>query len=163
MNTSSSESSTDTTDRREDAWPMTVGNASEVPTDSRGFYTVDGVNITVFNVDGELYAIENSCPHMGAPLGEGKLLRTAAAGTNPVSRFQEFDPKRKGSQVSAPSTNSPTRLTIGCPHHGWEFDLTDGTPVFPAKQGVRTYPVRVEDGLIKLDLPVEPDRPSISG
>jgi nitrite reductase/ring-hydroxylating ferredoxin subunit len=33
----------------------------------------DGNEIAVCNVDGEFYAIENSCPHRGWPLSEGAL------------------------------------------------------------------------------------------
>lgn len=33
----------------------------------------DGDDIAVYNVDGEFYAIENSCPHRGAPLSEGSV------------------------------------------------------------------------------------------
>ena len=33
----------------------------------------DGDELAVFNVDGEFYAIENSCPHKGAPLSEGTV------------------------------------------------------------------------------------------
>jgi nitrite reductase/ring-hydroxylating ferredoxin subunit len=33
----------------------------------------DGDELAVYNVDGEFYAIENSCPHRGAPLSEGSL------------------------------------------------------------------------------------------
>jgi nitrite reductase (NADH) small subunit len=33
----------------------------------------DGDQLAVFNVDGEYYAIENFCPHKGAPLSEGQL------------------------------------------------------------------------------------------
>jgi nitrite reductase/ring-hydroxylating ferredoxin subunit len=29
--------------------------------------------IALYNTDGEIYAIENSCPHKGAPLSEGIL------------------------------------------------------------------------------------------
>jgi nitrite reductase/ring-hydroxylating ferredoxin subunit len=29
--------------------------------------------VAVFNVGGEFYAIDNSCPHRGGPLGEGEL------------------------------------------------------------------------------------------
>ena len=30
-------------------------------------------SIALFNVDGELFALENTCPHAGGPLGEGTL------------------------------------------------------------------------------------------
>ena len=33
----------------------------------------DGDELAVFNVGGEFYAIENSCPHKGAPLSEGTV------------------------------------------------------------------------------------------
>jgi nitrite reductase/ring-hydroxylating ferredoxin subunit len=33
----------------------------------------NGDEVAVFNVGGEYYAIENFCPHKGAPLSEGVL------------------------------------------------------------------------------------------
>ncbi|MFN2529919.1 MAG: Rieske (2Fe-2S) protein [Pyrinomonadaceae bacterium] len=37
-------------------------------------FTLDnGEELVIYNVDGEFYAIENSCPHRGAPLSEGSL------------------------------------------------------------------------------------------
>jgi 3-phenylpropionate/trans-cinnamate dioxygenase ferredoxin subunit len=33
----------------------------------------NGQELALCNVDGELFATENSCPHHGAPLAEGKL------------------------------------------------------------------------------------------
>jgi nitrite reductase/ring-hydroxylating ferredoxin subunit len=32
---------------------------------------VDGREIAIFNVGGRFYAIDNTCPHQGAPLAEG--------------------------------------------------------------------------------------------
>ena len=41
-----------------------------------------------------------------------------------------------------------------CPRHGSAFDLATGTPrSLPATEPVATYPVRVVDGAIVLDLP----------
>jgi 3-phenylpropionate/trans-cinnamate dioxygenase ferredoxin subunit len=41
-----------------------------------------------------------------------------------------------------------------CPRHGSAFDLSTGTPrSLPATEPVETYPVRVVDGAIVLDLP----------
>ena len=33
----------------------------------------DGNELALYNIDGEFYATENSCPHHGAPLAEGRL------------------------------------------------------------------------------------------
>lgn len=35
--------------------------------------TVNGRAIALFNVEGKLYAIHNSCPHEGGPLADGRL------------------------------------------------------------------------------------------
>jgi 3-phenylpropionate/trans-cinnamate dioxygenase ferredoxin subunit len=41
-----------------------------------------------------------------------------------------------------------------CPRHGSAFDLSTGTPrSLPATEPVETYPVRVVDGAIVLELP----------
>ena len=34
---------------------------------------VDGRTLALFNVGGSFYAIDNTCPHRGGPLGEGDL------------------------------------------------------------------------------------------
>ena len=34
---------------------------------------VDGTEVAVVLLDGDLYALENVCPHQGGPLAEGKL------------------------------------------------------------------------------------------
>jgi 3-phenylpropionate/trans-cinnamate dioxygenase ferredoxin component len=45
------------------------------------------------------------------------------------------------------------RKTVECPRHGSLFDLTTGRPkTLPAYMPVDTFPVRVEDGLIKLEV-----------
>lgn len=35
--------------------------------------SVDGAEVALFNVDGEFFAISNTCLHRGGPLGEGFL------------------------------------------------------------------------------------------
>ena len=43
--------------------------------------------------------------------------------------------------------------TIECPRHGSLFDLRSGRPItLPAYEAVETFPVLVEDGVIKLEL-----------
>ena len=34
---------------------------------------VDGKKIAIFNVEGEFFAVDNTCLHKGGPLGEGSL------------------------------------------------------------------------------------------
>ncbi len=43
--------------------------------------------------------------------------------------------------------------TVTCPRHGAQFDLGTGKALsLPAYLPVRTFPVRVEDGTIKIDV-----------
>jgi 3-phenylpropionate/trans-cinnamate dioxygenase ferredoxin subunit len=47
----------------------------------------------------------------------------------------------------------PTRRTVECPRHGSLFDLTTGRPkTLPAYIPVETFPVLVEEGIIKLEV-----------
>jgi 3-phenylpropionate/trans-cinnamate dioxygenase ferredoxin component len=47
----------------------------------------------------------------------------------------------------------PEQRTVECPRHGSLFDLTTGRPkTLPAYLPVDTFPIRVEDGVIKLEV-----------
>ena len=45
------------------------------------------------------------------------------------------------------------QCTVVCPRHGSHFDLATGRPLsLPAYEPVETYPVRVDDGMVKVDV-----------
>jgi 3-phenylpropionate/trans-cinnamate dioxygenase ferredoxin subunit len=50
-----------------------ICKAEELPEGDRRIVEVDGYKIGVFNVDGELLAIEDRCSHDDGPLAEGTL------------------------------------------------------------------------------------------
>ena len=77
----------------------------------------DGNELAVFNVDGEYYAIDNSCPHKGAPLSEGTLCGHI----------------------------------VECGLHGWQFDVRSGE-CLTVRERIKSYKVRLEDGLLKIEL-----------
>jgi nitrite reductase (NADH) small subunit len=53
---------------------LTVGELHNIqPGAGAAVDLADGDQLAVFNVNGEYYAIENFCPHKGAPLSEGLL------------------------------------------------------------------------------------------
>jgi nitrite reductase (NADH) small subunit/3-phenylpropionate/trans-cinnamate dioxygenase ferredoxin subunit len=52
---------------------VTVAKVSEIPPGTGRTVEVHGVWIALFNVNGTFYAIDNTCPHSGGPLGEGHL------------------------------------------------------------------------------------------
>lgn len=45
----------------------------EVPAGTGKTVTIAEKSIAVFNVDGQIYAIDDICPHAGSSLGNGKL------------------------------------------------------------------------------------------
>ena len=48
----------------------------------------------------------------------------------------------------------PDDRVVVCPRHGARFDLVTGRPLsLPATEPVETYPVRVEDGVVKVSVP----------
>jgi 3-phenylpropionate/trans-cinnamate dioxygenase ferredoxin subunit len=47
----------------------------------------------------------------------------------------------------------PAKCTVECPRHGSLFDLHTGKPMtLPAYVPIETFPVRVEDDMIKLEV-----------
>jgi nitrite reductase/ring-hydroxylating ferredoxin subunit len=50
-----------------------VAFTHEIPSGTGRTVEVDGIRIAVFNVGGAFFAVDNTCPHAGGPLGEGKL------------------------------------------------------------------------------------------
>jgi nitrite reductase (NADH) small subunit/3-phenylpropionate/trans-cinnamate dioxygenase ferredoxin subunit len=53
---------------------ITVGRCEDVPP-GRGATVelLDGTELALYNIDGRFHAIENFCPHKGAPLADGRL------------------------------------------------------------------------------------------
>ena len=50
-----------------------VGRLDQVPVGTGGSFSVSGKEVAVFNVDGTIYAMDDSCLHKGASLGTGRL------------------------------------------------------------------------------------------
>ncbi|HYV85957.1 MAG TPA: Rieske (2Fe-2S) protein [Patescibacteria group bacterium] len=96
------------------------GRADEIPPGGSKVVQVRERAVAIFNLAGTLYAIENTCPHQGGPLGEGYLEENGV---------------------------------ISCPWHGWTFDLKTGVSPLDRDVRVGCYPVRVEEGLIVVELP----------
>ena len=106
-----------------------VGTVDEFETGGRKVVEVAGRSVGVFRVNGEFYALRNTCPHQGGPLCEGLLtgfLESSAPGDYRYTRRGEI---------------------LRCPWHGWEFDVKTGQSWFdPAGVRVRSYAVTVEEG-----------------
>ena len=104
-----------------------IATVDEIPAGQRKIVEVAGRSIGVFNVNGDFYAIRNSCPHQGGPLCAGYLTGFVLA-----DKPGEYTYTKRGEIVR-------------CPWHGWEFDIKTGQSWFdPGKTRVRNYKVTVE-------------------
>lgn len=52
---------------------LDVTNIDELTQSTRRVVDVDGVNVAVFNLGGEYFAIKDECPHDGGVLSNGEL------------------------------------------------------------------------------------------
>ena len=97
---------------------------------------VGRVEIGVFNVDGEFYALPNVCPHQFGPLLRRRGQRHDACSAATDWRFEWV---REGEIIT-------------CPWHGMEFDITTGRCLASAKVRLRQYVVTVEAGQVTVTI-----------
>ena len=91
------------------------------------------------------------------PAGESRIV---VAGERKVGVFNSggelYAIEDRCSHDDGPLAEGPfdaERKTVECPRHGSLFDLETGRPkTLPAYMPVDTFPVRVEDGVIKLEV-----------
>lgn len=116
------------------ATPFEVGTMDELTPGTVRVITARGVEIGVFNVEGEYYALPNLCFHQWGPLCTGKV-----SGTLATSEDAGWQPRweREG------------RIVI-CPWHSLEFDITTGQCLAYPRVKLRRYPVKVEAGIVKV-------------
>lgn len=103
--------------------------------------------IGVFNVAGSFHALRNLCPHKLGPLCTGRVSGRVVAAAPPTAATFGPDLVRDGE-------------IIRCPWHLWEFEIETGACLVDPAVRVKTYPVRVEDGMVVVyaresDLPVQ--------
>lgn len=117
-----------------------VARLADLPPGGRRSVTVAGRDIVLFNVNGEVFALADRCPHQGGRLSEGRL----------VGLVEAPEPGRY--------TWSRPGEIVRCPWHGWEFDLRTGkSRCEPDRTKVRSYELKVEPGgaIVEGDLRAE--------
>jgi nitrite reductase (NADH) small subunit len=98
-------------------WTVACSEA-DLPVRTARVVAHSGINVAVFRVeDGSLYAVEDRCPHRGAPLSRGLI----------------YDNNK-----------------VACTDHGWSICLSDGKVDAPECGQIRTFPVKVEDGVVQV-------------
>jgi nitrite reductase/ring-hydroxylating ferredoxin subunit len=111
---------------------LAVCPVEEFPEGTHRILAVGRYGIGVYNVKGMFYAIANHCPHEGGPLCEGRqggrtIVDENAVGGASLVRDGEW---------------------IYCPWHQWGIELATGTTAVKPEWSVRTYPVKIVDGIV---------------
>jgi nitrite reductase (NADH) small subunit len=113
-----------------------IGREADFPPGSHRVVQAGRAAIGVFNVGGQLHALPNVCPHQFGPLCAGGVGGTTACNAETGWKLAWI---REGEIVT-------------CPWHGLEFEIATGRCLANPRLRVRTYPVTVEDGVVKVTL-----------
>ena len=104
-----------------------VATVDEIPVGRGIAVDVDGIEIAVFNTDGEFYAINNRCSHQHAPLCKAGSEKTNADHTWTKTRGKV----------------DTEECTVSCPWHLWTWDLESGVNE-ASGQRIATFDVAVK-------------------
>jgi nitrite reductase/ring-hydroxylating ferredoxin subunit len=126
--------------RGKDMAEVTVGSATALAEAKRKVVAWGGVEVGVFCLDGEFFAYENLCPHLGGPACQGLLLPL-------TTEAVEADGKSTG------RTFSTTRVNVVCPWHGMEFDIRTGEHPTDRRFRLRRIPIRRDGDSIVVTIP----------
>ncbi len=103
-----------------------IGVPDDIPDGTRKIVRIAGRSVGVFNQGGEFFALQNVCPHRGAPVCTGRLRPRIEGGDS-----LEF-------------SYSPQDEVLKCPWHQWEFDLRSGRALH-GDLALTTYSIEVEE------------------
>ena len=93
-----------------------VANTSDLASGQGMVVEINGRPVALFNVNGEFYALDNTCMHRGGPLGEGYVdpsnltvqcpwhgwvysLSTGVSPVNSMAKVEKFDVMVEGDEV----------------------------------------------------------------
>ena len=115
---------------------VAVARVGDVPLGRAMTAIVDGREIAIFHTAGGFFALDNTCPHQGAPLCRGEIVSRLVAPTP-----GEYRLTRSGEMIR-------------CPWHCWEFDIRTGQSLCdPKSVQARAFDVAVEQGTALVEGP----------
>lgn len=98
-----------------------------------------GTEVGLYFHAGQVRAWSNVCPHSGGPVCQGKMM--------PRTIQLVVENRKSG----GPGFH-PTDRNIVCPWHGFEFDVLTGKHPADQRVGLRSVPVRVENGEVIISI-----------
>ena len=114
----------------------TLGPADAILPGGHDVFTLAGRQIGVFNIEGEYFALANTCFHQNGPLCRGTVGGTLVADAESGWRSEW----RLDGEV------------IICPWHSLEYEIKTGACLAYPSRRVPTYEAWVDDGMLKVAL-----------
>lgn len=116
-----------------------VAEADEVDEGGRLVIELEGREVGIFKLDGELHAYTSWCAHQSGPICEGIIGGTVEA---------TFD---RNTQTTTRRWTREGHL-IRCPWHGWEYDLKSGECLSNPDVRLPKHDIRVENNQVIVSL-----------
>lgn len=115
-----------------------VATKEQLRTEGRILVTLEGIELAVFDVNGEVRAYRNWCPHQSGPVCEGRITGTWTAQYEPDS--------------TQPDLEWNDGDILNCPWHGWEFNVKDGTCLSRSEHQLQQFDAFVREDSVIIDL-----------
>ncbi len=109
-----------------------VCRADELPPGGRVLVNLDGRSVGVFNIDGQLHALHNRCPHAAGALCMGPVTGTTA-------------PTEAGARTFV---YTQANHILRCAWHGWEFEIESGRCLSDDRVRAKRFKVAVDQGQV---------------
>ena len=114
-----------------------LGGISDFPDNSHQVVDVNGRQLGVFHIEGQLYALPNICPHMTGPVCEAKIL-TGSLRTDEGSDWK-------------PEWVHDGEVVV-CPWHGLEYHVPTGQCLAYEHIRIRRYKVTTEGDHVVVEI-----------
>jgi nitrite reductase/ring-hydroxylating ferredoxin subunit len=87
-----------------------VADVKSIPSGRAAVFDVGAKKIAVFNFEGSFYALDNTCPHRGGPVGEGSLRGTRVSCPWHGAQFDVTNGQVLGPPATADITSYATKV-----------------------------------------------------
>ena len=111
--------------------------AEEIPEGGRKLVKIGDIEVGIFRIHDRFYAVQNECVHQSGPVCSGKISGVLCA--NVTANKVKTEWLKEGE-------------ILICPWHGVEYEIITGRCFAYKDRTLRTFPVRVEDGKVIVDL-----------
>jgi nitrite reductase/ring-hydroxylating ferredoxin subunit len=113
-----------------------VANTDDLKPGQHKIVQINNIELGIYNIDGRFYAVHSMCPHQFGPACKGPVTSKSVCDESTDWQFQ----LTRAGEI------------LVCPWHGMQFDIIDGQSLSNKKLRLRTFPVQVVDGEVRVQI-----------